>query len=71
MEATSNHQNEHYLLQFFHFSHLPEHLQNVSRPFSELAHKIHKELPKNAEQTTALRKLLESKDAAVRASLFK
>lgn len=60
-----------YLLQFFKYEHLPEHLQNVSRPFGELAKDIVESLPDNPERTTALRKLLEAKDCAVRALLFK
>ena len=60
-----------YLLQFFAYSHLPEHLQAVSQPFCELANKIVGELPSNPERTVALRKLLEAKDCAVRAVLFK
>lgn len=60
-----------YLLQFFQFNHLPEHLQNVSKPFGLLAFDLCKLLPKNPERTTALRKLLEAKDCAVRALLFK
>lgn len=59
------------ILQFFAFAHLPPHLQAVSRPFSELAEKIVADLPRNPERTVALRKLLEAKDAAVRALLFK
>lgn len=60
-----------YLLQFFAYSHLPEHLQAISKPFGELADKIVETLPKNPERTVALRKLLEAKDCAVRAQLFK
>lgn len=55
-----------WLLQFFEFSHLPEHLQEVSRPFGELAQHLADTLPANPETTTALRKLLEAKDCAVR-----
>jgi hypothetical protein len=58
--------NEH-ILQFFAFAHLPPHLQNVSRPFGEMAQQIVDTLPRNPERTVALRKLLEAKDAAVRA----
>jgi hypothetical protein len=58
------------LLQFFAFAHLPPHLQEVSRPFGELADKIAAG-PNNAETTAALRKLLEAKDCAVRALVFK
>ena len=56
------------ILQHFRYEHLPEHLQDVSRPFSVLAEDIAR-LPRNAESSTALRKLLEAKDAAVRAVL--
>lgn len=60
-----------YLIQFFSYQHLPEHLQNVSKSFCELAKKIDDELPNNPEKSTSLRKLLEAKDCAVRALLFK
>ena len=60
-----------HILQFFSFSHLPPHLQEVSRPFSEMADRIVNTLPRNPERTVALRKLLEAKDAAVRALLAK
>ncbi len=61
----------HPLMQFFEFGHLPEHLQVVSAKFYELACRIDTILPVNAEKTTSLRKLLEAKDCAVRAVLFK
>jgi len=57
--------------QFFAYSHLPPHLQDVSRPFADLAALIIATLPRNPERTVALRKLLEAKDAAVRAKLAK
>lgn len=60
-----------YLLQFFAYAHLPESLQAVSKPFSELAHMIVSSAPSNPERSAALRKLLEAKDCAVRAMLFK
>ena len=60
-----------YLLQFFKYEHLPEELQKVSKPFCDMAHQLAKNLPSNPESTTALRKLLEAKDCAVRAKLFK
>jgi hypothetical protein len=58
-------------MQFFNYTHLPAGLQMVSAPFHKLASLIVVELPKNPERTVALRKLLEAKDAAVRAALFK
>lgn len=59
------------ILQFFDWRHLPEHLRVVSQPFCDMAFNIVKTLPRNPERTVALRKLLEAKDAAVRAKLFK
>lgn len=57
-----------HLLRYFAFQHLPAHLQKVSRPFAELASRIAVESD-SQETTVALRKLLEAKDAAVRAML--
>lgn len=62
---------EHSLMRHFSYSHLPEHLQEVSKRFHSLAVWVETALPVGAEQTTALRKLLESKDCAVRAALEK
>jgi len=59
------------LMQYFEYAHLPAHLQAVSKLFGELAKQIEDTLPANPEKTTALRKLLEAKDCAVRALLFK
>jgi hypothetical protein len=59
------------IMQFFAYSHLPPHLQAVSKAFGDLALQIVETLPRNPERTVALRKLLEAKDAAVRARLFK
>jgi len=58
------------ILQFFAYAHLPSHLQIVSKRFADLAEAI-ADGPNNAEATVALRKLLEAKDAAVRAAIFK
>jgi hypothetical protein len=55
------------ILQFFSHVHLPPHLQAAAKPFGELAEQIVKDIPGNAEREVALRKLLEAKDAAVRA----
>jgi hypothetical protein len=57
--------------QFFAYEHLPPHLQEVSIPFAALAQVILDTLPRNPERTVALRKLLEAKDAAVRAKIAK
>lgn len=58
------------ILQFFAFDHLPDELRHVSMLFTPLAYAI-AQLPRNPERTTALRKLLEAKDAAVRAVIYK
>lgn len=58
------------ILQFFTYEHLPDRLKQVSKPFADLASEVMK-LPRNPERTVALRKLLEAKDAAVRAAIFK
>lgn len=57
------------VLRYFHYSHLPATLQEASKPFCDLAGHIVRTLPRNAERTVALRKLLEAKDAAVRANV--
>jgi hypothetical protein len=56
-----------YLMQFFHYEQLPATLQEVKKPFCELARHIEATLPNNPQKTAALRKLLESMDCAVRA----
>ncbi len=57
------------VLHFFHYTHLPEKLRETSKLFFTLAYRITCAVPRNAERTVALRKLLEAKDAAVRANL--
>jgi hypothetical protein len=59
------------LLQFFKYKHLPEQLQGISKPFGELAVHIVEILPRNSERTKALDRLIEAKDAAVRAGVYK
>ncbi|MFH9728298.1 hypothetical protein ACH4M4_35870 [Streptomyces sp. NPDC017254] len=59
------------VLRFFSHDHLPDRLAEVSRPFADLAHGLVARPDLDGpELTVALRKLLESKDAAVRASLI-
>jgi hypothetical protein len=57
------------ILRFFHYAHLPMQLQAISMPFCALAAAVVETLPRNAERSVALRKLLEAKDAAVRANV--
>lgn len=59
------------MLQFFKYDHLPEPLQHASKPFCDLAGHLASNFPRNPERTAALRKLLEAKDCAVRALLYK
>lgn len=61
--------SEERMLKWFEYSHLPEHLQAVSKPFGELAKQLVEVVDGGPERTVVLRKLLESKDAAVRAKL--
>ena len=63
--------DQEHIMQFFAWDHLPSNLQDISRPFGNLAERIVTTLPRNPERTVALRKLLEAKDAAVRAGLAK
>lgn len=56
------------ILQYFDYRHLPEELAPVSKQFAKLAFQI-ADCSDGPEATVALRKLLESKDAAVRARL--
>lgn len=58
------------IMQFFSYAHLPPEKQAVSKPFGELAELVHSTLPRNPERSVALRKLLEAKDAAVRAGFM-
>ena len=57
------------MLKWFEFEHLPEHLKVVSIKFYEVACSICALVEPGPERTVALRKLLEAKDAAVRAKL--
>lgn len=56
------------MLKFFAFGHLPEGpMRETSRAFCHLAYMVVRTVPRSPERTVALRKLLEGKDAAVRA----
>lgn len=73
-EAEPVHENirrrkEEPLMRWFEYAHLAEAQQKVSAPWCELAWHVVVTIPRSAERTVALRKLLEGKDAAVRASL--
>ena len=56
------------MLKLFAYGHLErEDLLAVSKPFAELAERVVALVPAGPERTVSLRKLLEAKDAAVRA----
>jgi hypothetical protein len=57
------------MLKWFAYAHLPENLQAISQPFCELATRVCNTSEPGPERSVALRKLLEAKDAAVRAAL--
>ena len=58
------------ILQFFAYKHLPPRLQEISKPFAELAHSLAERGSDHPQEVAAgLRKLLEAKDCAVRAGL--
>jgi len=57
-------------IQYFEYKHLPEQLQKVSKPVSELAHQMEEMLPDGPEKSAGMRKLLEAKDCFVRANII-
>lgn len=57
------------MMKWFAYSHLPAHLQEVSVHFHAIATNLCGLVEPGPERTVALRKLLEAKDAAVRAKL--
>lgn len=59
--------NKERMMKWFSYDHLPQALQPTSSGFFFLAEKIVSEVASGPERTVALRKLLEAKDAAVRA----
>jgi len=62
------HPNIAHVLRYFRFDHLPPRAREISETFHELAHALALSID-GPEATVALRKLLESKDAAVRAAI--
>ena len=57
------------IMKYFAYEHLPAHLQEISKPIGDLAKQLDESLPDGAEKSAGLRKLLEAKDALVRAKL--
>lgn len=56
-------------MKYFAYEHLPAHLQEISKPIGDLAERLDQSLPDGAEKSAGLRKLLEAKDALVRAKM--
>lgn len=60
------------ILKYFGYAHLPENLQEISKPFCDTAIEMVNNIPtgvNSAEMAAGLRKLLEAKDCFVRAKL--
>ena len=57
------------IMQYFKYEHLPEQLQEVSKPLCDVAEKMNEDLPNGPEKSAGLRKLLEAKDCFVRSAL--
>lgn len=56
------------MLSLFAYAHLPPHLQEVSKLFHDLAHRVVETVPQNPERTIALRHIWDAKNYAVVAS---
>lgn len=59
------------VLEYFDSSHLPPHLREVSEPICDLAHKLVDEIEYCEQLEIGLQKLLEAKDAFVRAKVLR
>jgi len=57
------------MLKWFAYEHLPDELAKVSKGFYDMAEFIVRMVESGPERTVCLRKLLEAKDAGVRAKL--
>ena len=68
-DGTTRHASISGVLKHFRYSHLPEHLQAISRPCAELAFAMADTLPEGPDLTCGLRDLLTAKDNFVRANL--
>lgn len=70
INAESRHQATQQVTQFFDYDHLPVgRVRGVSMSCARLAEGMLEELPDSPELTVGLRKLLEAKDAFVRAAV--
>lgn len=55
------------IMHHFRYDHLPQGHQRVIKPFKDLADWMVANLPRDPERSIAIRKVLEAKDAALRA----
>ncbi|KXT55920.1 hypothetical protein Y710_16345 [Gordonia sp. QH-12] len=67
---SARHPGTEHLLSLFTYEHLPPYLQLVSRQFADLADTLVTNLGDGPELSTALRKLVEAKDCAVRQAVI-
>ena len=56
-------------IKYFEYAHLPQALQDVSKPLSDLAHLMEDTLPDGPEKSAGMLNLLEAKDCFVRSKL--
>lgn len=66
-QQRKNENSPDHIMQFFEIGEAPEEMAVIMRPFNILAEQIASAIPRNPERTVALRKLLESRDCALRA----
>ena len=59
------------VMQFFAYAHLPPHIQEICKPFDDLAQQIVDTRPANSRRTMGLLKLLEVRDHFIRAKPYK
>jgi hypothetical protein len=71
MDTSERHPATVDLLRWFDYAHLPPHLALISEKFERIVRELIEALDDGPELTTALRKLLEAKDCAVRAAIVK
>lgn len=57
------------IMKYFEYEHLPPHLQEISKPFGDMAQAFNSSIADGPEKSAGLRKLLEAKDCMVRAAL--
>lgn len=66
----ARHPSTEHFHQLFAYAHLPARLQAISQPFADLKDQLIAVLKDGPELSTALRKLVEAKDCAVRQAVI-